>query len=141
MNVDIALRKKIGRSIQRARQEHGYKNVSMLADELAIPEGTIVRWEQGKSTPSVDVALAIAQHLDITIDELVGKSTKADADPIEEDLLESFRRCTPDRRQRILETARDAALMSIAVEARGRAGTFANAASPSSKVASDVASA
>ncbi|MDY2776953.1 MAG: helix-turn-helix transcriptional regulator [Collinsella sp.] len=132
-DVDDLLKREIGKNLQRARKEHGYSNVSDFADALGMRAGTIVRWEQGKSTPPVDVAWRIAKHLGLTIDELVGRNTASERGAVEAALLESFRKCTADRQERILETAKDAALMSMAVGLRRKAEQpFGHTVSPSS---------
>lgn len=65
-------RKTIGRSIRRIREEREYSR-EQLARKAGIHAQLIVRWEYGISSPTLLPLIAVADALDVSLDELVGR--------------------------------------------------------------------
>ena len=63
----------IGQSIQKARRDKGY-TVPQLAFKAGVGAGTIKFWEMDKCAPNLVSAISVANVLNITLDELVGRS-------------------------------------------------------------------
>lgn len=51
-----------------------------LADILGVSRSTVAMWENGKNEPDNVMLTRIAEYFHITIDELLGHSTKAQTD-------------------------------------------------------------
>lgn len=67
----------IGESIQKAREERGYSR-SELSYEARVPVQNIYQWESGRAFPNIMGLISIADALNISLDELVGRTVKAD---------------------------------------------------------------
>lgn len=70
---------------------------------------------QGRTTdPRLSTAMKIADALDVSLDWLAGRDSQKtqEMDPFQEELNRCYEVCTPERKGRILDTARDAALAS-----------------------------
>lgn len=65
----------IGESIRKARKERGYSR-EHLARKAKISHMTITRWELDMSYPNLLSLWDIANVLDISLDELVGRKVK-----------------------------------------------------------------
>lgn len=63
----------IGQAIRKARKAKGY-TLEKLADKAGITFTTIGHWERGETSPNVVPLMAVADVLNITLDELIGRS-------------------------------------------------------------------
>ncbi|MEC3884612.1 helix-turn-helix transcriptional regulator [Halobacillus sp. HZG1] len=57
-------------NLRNVRIEKGFKDVDELADLLGISASYYYKIEQGKRTPSINLAKSIADELNHTVDEL-----------------------------------------------------------------------
>ena len=66
----------IGRSSAKCREE---KNLSRqeLAKKAGVAYQSLYYWENDWATPRVDLLMCIADTLDVTLDELVGRRVRA----------------------------------------------------------------
>ena len=48
-------------------------NQNELAEKLAVTQGAVSQWENGLTTPRVELLIKIAKILDCTVDELLGE--------------------------------------------------------------------
>ena len=74
-------------------QEHGLKQAD-LCRRTGIPTSLMSNYVSGKTSPALDNAIAIADALDVTLDELVGRKKECKTvckNDFEEQLLEKFR--------------------------------------------------
>lgn len=91
-----------------------------LAEKANVSLGTYRTWEQGTAGMPLEMALAIAQALDCTPNDLCGwppglnEGFAESLKPEEGELLYCYRQSTEKRRSKILETARDQAELSQA---------------------------
>lgn len=105
----------IGRTIASARKAHDLTQME-LADKLNISFQAISNWERGISMPDISKLPEIANLLDLTIDELLGKSSpviddllSSDDEPLQpaeiepEDVLEAAPLLKPSQLQNLLE--------------------------------------
>ena len=60
----------IRNTIRRLRFDRGEMTQQALADAIGMTRQTIVAIEQGKYSPSLEVAFRIAQALDVRLDEV-----------------------------------------------------------------------
>lgn len=67
------MEKKIGQSIKEKRLENGLSQ-EKLAKEIGVTHAAISFWENGVNIPNVLDCWKIADVLNITIDELVGRT-------------------------------------------------------------------
>ena len=97
------------------------KNRKLTQNQLAMMIGETDRvvgaWERGETALPLDSAYKIAIALGCSVNDLCGwpkgkNEGRVFEDDFEEELLRCYRESTPDRQDRILETARDAAGMS-----------------------------
>ncbi|WP_163582140.1 helix-turn-helix transcriptional regulator [Gracilibacillus saliphilus] len=58
------------RNLRHIRISKGYKEVDVIAQKVGISTSYYYKIEQGKRTPSVDLAKKIADVLNCTVDEL-----------------------------------------------------------------------
>lgn len=65
----------IGQSIKRARMERGISQ-SELSKMCGVSQPEISNWEADKVAPGVFSLISVADSLDISIDELVGRKRK-----------------------------------------------------------------
>lgn len=86
------LNKQIGRNLQRLRKDAGYRSAKSFAQEIAISAYVYQDWEQGRTPIPFSWGWIIADKLNITIDELAGRSFPAPSyeDPRQEALNKSF---------------------------------------------------
>jgi transcriptional regulator with XRE-family HTH domain len=68
----------LGDRMSEARKAKGLRQID-LAKILKVSIDSVRRWEQGKREPRVSDLENIAQHLDTSIEWLLGKSDKASA--------------------------------------------------------------
>ena len=99
--------------LQRFRKLAGL-NQDEMAKALGIKKRTYGSWEREEVSMSFSQAVACAEILNCTTDALAGRSVddKKLTDPYEQELMDCYRSSTADRKERILDTARDAAAMS-----------------------------
>lgn len=65
----------IGQSIKKARKSRKLKQVE-LAEKARVSPQTISYWECDRIRPTIDLLICVADVLDITLDELVGRTAK-----------------------------------------------------------------
>lgn len=80
--------KQIGKALQKARKDAGYKSANAFAEKLGINGSTYVEYEQGRVCLPTDRAWEFADDLGLTLDELVGRNfpRPAFSDPRQEQL-------------------------------------------------------
>ena len=97
------------------------KNRKLTQNQLAMMIGETDRvvgaWERGETALPLDSAYKIAIALGCSVNDLCGwpkgkNEGRVFEDDFEEELIRCYRESTPDRQDRILDTARDAAGMS-----------------------------
>lgn len=102
--------------LKRLRKAAGFKSRKAFADALGdnYSERQIKSWESNDRMLSLQQACDCADLLDCSLDELAGRdfSPPEFADPWQEELNRCYDASTPDRKRRIVDTARDAALAS-----------------------------
>ncbi len=64
----------IGEHIRKVREEKGYSR-ERLARRTGLHLQTILRWEQGLSFPNLMPLIEVAQVLNVSLDELIGRRT------------------------------------------------------------------
>ena len=62
----------IGNAIRKAREARGYSR-ERLARKAGISQITILQWEHGMFSPTVELLWRVADALDISLDELIGR--------------------------------------------------------------------
>lgn len=67
----------IGEAIRKARVAKRYTKAE-LARKTGLSYQTLDKWEKGKTYPNVYNLIPIADVLNISLDELVGRTVKAD---------------------------------------------------------------
>jgi transcriptional regulator with XRE-family HTH domain len=67
----------IGAAIKKARIDKGLSR-SELSFEARIPVQNIYQWETDRAYPSIINLIPVADVLGVTLDELVGRTVKAD---------------------------------------------------------------
>lgn len=65
----------IGEAMQKARIEKGYSR-SQLSFKAQIDVHNIYQWEKGKTFPTIINLIPIADALNISLDELVGRTVR-----------------------------------------------------------------
>jgi transcriptional regulator with XRE-family HTH domain len=65
----------IGEAIRAARKSKGFTQ-QKLAQKAGVYPNTIHYWEHDLSSPSIVLLICIADVLDVTLDELVGRNFK-----------------------------------------------------------------
>ena len=88
-----------------------------VAERADVKLATYRTWEQGVSGIPLEKAYALAMVLGCSVNDLCGwpkgkNEGREFEDDFEAELLRCYRASTPDRQDRILDTARDAAGMS-----------------------------
>lgn len=102
-----ALRKHIGKHLQKARKAAGYKSAKAYADHLGISKDTYTGYEQGRIMFTIEQAWDFAQDLDIDIDSLVGhEAPRSFADPAQAALNGYYETMNSVGRDALVETAR-----------------------------------
>ena len=85
--------------MRKIRKEHSYTQQTM-ADVFNIPRSTYKSYETGVATPSPYFLTAFADYFNITVDELLGRTTAPqlfdDARIERPEVLELFDSLTPD---------------------------------------------
>ena len=57
--------------LKELRQEHNL-SVLALSKKLTVSHSTILRWERGEITPSIEYLFKICQHFGISADYMIG---------------------------------------------------------------------
>lgn len=71
--------------IKRLRQERGMSQ-GELAEQVHVVRQTVSKWERGSSVPDADTLRALAEALEVTPNELLGKGPDADPAPDPQEL-------------------------------------------------------
>lgn len=102
-------RKCIGRQLQRLRKDAGYKSAAAFAKKLGIKTGTYTSYEQGEAGFSIERAWDMADALQVTLDELVGREWPPGGSPTltadERGLVDSYRLMDGEQRGRYRDMA------------------------------------
>lgn len=115
----------MGLDIQPLRKKAGFRSAKAFAEHMGIPVSTYTDWEQGRRTPTLEMAWQLADALGeamgryVSIDELAGRewprSPALDAD--EAALVDAWRSSNPQGRAAIEAVAASQAGMEGAPEA------------------------
>lgn len=65
----------IGQLIKEAREKQGYSQLQ-LSLRTGISQALISKWERSKTIPTILSLVSVADALNVTLDSLVGRSTK-----------------------------------------------------------------
>lgn len=102
-------RKEVGKCLQQLRKQAGYKSAAAFAEELGIKVGTYTTYEQGKASFSIETAWDMADVLDVTLDELVGREWPPGSSPAltadERKLVDDYRRADESDRPALASMA------------------------------------
>ena len=117
-----------GERIKKERERLGFNQ----GDFAALAEATrktLFNWESGAASPNAAVLAAWAQHgLDVLYVVTGERLTAQPAtDPAEQVLLDSYRRCKPDAKANLIQTA---ALLSAGIAPAAAPKPRAKAAAP-----------
>ena len=105
--------------LKQVRERCGYTQ-KQLADELGVKVATYRTWEQGSVKLTLENAFNIANVLGCTPNDLCDwyathpreRPRQARLDPEREALLANYNRCTPERRDMLMQQAMDGAYIS-----------------------------
>lgn len=105
--------------LKQVRERCGYTQ-RQLADELGVKVATYRTWEQGSVKLTLENAFNIANVLGCTPNDLCDwyathpreRPRQARLDPEREALLANYDRCTPERRDMLMQQAMDGAYIS-----------------------------
>lgn len=105
--------------LKQVRERCGYTQ-RQLADELGVKVATYRTWEQGSVKLTLENAFNIANVLGCTPNDLCDwyathpreRPRQARLDPEREALLANYDRCTPERRNMLMQQAMDGAYIS-----------------------------
>ena len=70
--------KEFGERISALRKKQGLTQLQ-LAEKLNVSNKTISRWETGEGYPDIAVLSALAQHLHVTVDELLADEVQSES--------------------------------------------------------------
>lgn len=103
--------------LKELRKKAGFKTQKEIADQLGMKERRYATLEREEVALTLEDAVAISLVLGCTPNDLCGWPKGKNAgrvfdDGFEEELIACYRASTPSRKDRILDTARDAAAMS-----------------------------
>ena len=62
-----------GEALKEQREKLGLSQ-SMVANKINTSHQNISRWESGKTLPSIDFCVKLADLYDVSLDELVGRN-------------------------------------------------------------------
>ena len=62
----------IGKNIQNLREQHGWTQ-AMLAKSICVTRQALTNYENEKREPDINILIQLANRLDTTIDDLVGR--------------------------------------------------------------------
>ncbi len=69
---------RVSNDIRRFRFEHGEMTQAELADRVGVTRQTIIAIEQGRYSPSLEMAFQIAREFRVPIDDVFHYSTEGD---------------------------------------------------------------
>ena len=80
--------------------------LARLSEVLGVTNQSISAWEKGKTVPSFDIFLALADYFQVPLDYLVGRDVSSDCPqptvtPDELALVEKLRALPPEKRKAI----------------------------------------
>lgn len=110
--TNAALRKHIGKSLQTARKQAGFKSARAFAETMGLEVTTYTSYEQGARAFSAEQAWNFAEALGCDIDELVGFETSSHQsfdDPAQEALNAYYESMNDEGRERLVGIAELAA--------------------------------
>lgn len=104
-------KKRIGKSLQKARKEAGYRNASDYAKHMGMKPGTYTDYEQGRRVFMLDKAWEFADDLGMTLDELVGREfpRPAFSDPRQERLNGCFESLNEESKTQVADMVKSIA--------------------------------
>ena len=108
-----------GEKIREIRMQRGY-NQEQLAELANLNRVTIAKYESGKVEPGAQALDRIADALEVTVDELLGRKDTVSTDPWDPEemgaadredetirvLARGVQRMAPENRQKLLDVAR-----------------------------------
>lgn len=110
---DRSMAKAFGSNLQAARKAAGYKSAKAFATKNGFNPGTYTAHEQGQRNMTLEQAWQYADKLGCSLDAIVGARTPiAYDDPAKAELNDCYDACSPERRERLLDAARDAKALS-----------------------------
>ena len=68
----------LDKNLRYYREQAGYKTAKEFADILNIPYNTYTAYENQKREPKLEMLIKIADLLNISLDDLVGRTIKTD---------------------------------------------------------------
>ena len=103
--------------LQELRKAAGFKSAAVFADHIGMNPRTYTNYEQGNRSMDVEVLWQLADALNCTVDELIGREVpKPNAsDPIQKAIMDAYERMNLDGRQ----------TLAVQAEALARSGMFA----------------
>lgn len=115
-------KKSIGKNLQKLRKDSGFKSAKAFAETAGINSGTYTSYEQGERSFTCETAWIMADALDVTLDELVGREWPPGGSPAltpeERKLVDDYRRADESDRPALASMA---AAVGYAGEAKMRA--------------------
>jgi len=70
---------RVTNEIRRLRFEHGEMTQADLAERVGVTRQTIIAIEQGRYSPTLEMAFKIAQAFNVPLDDVFGYGTKEGA--------------------------------------------------------------
>ncbi len=104
-----AFRKRIGKNLQKARKEAGFKSARLFAESLGMEAGTYTAYEQGSNAFTYELAWQFADALGCTLDALGGRTPPQGqeyADPMQGALNGFYESMNSQGRSALVESAR-----------------------------------
>ena len=95
--------------IKELRKQMGLTQTE-LGKALGRSQRMISSWETGETTLTLPDAVELCNVFGCTLDELAGRSIYTD--PAKAELNDCYDACSPERRERLLDAARDAKALS-----------------------------
>ncbi len=103
--------------LMKLRKAAGYSNRDEFAKKIGVNKYTYRSWESGSAMMNAEQVWNCAVALGCTPNDILGwyethPREESFSDTYEQELMNCYRSSTVDRKERILDTARDAAAMS-----------------------------
>lgn len=103
--------------LMKLRKAAGYSNRDEFAKKIGVNKYTYRSWESGSAMMNAEQVWNCAVALGCTPNDILGwyethPREESFSDTYEQELMNCYRTSTKDRKERILDTARDAAAMS-----------------------------
>lgn len=102
----------------KAVRKKSHISQTELANAIGVSLRTVGAWEREENMPNAEQIWNCAVALGTTPNDLLGwyeehpRDAAGDADPAHEELARCYDACTPERRDRMLQDARERAFMS-----------------------------